>query len=407
MQHHITPGVLAAAAACALLLAGCGGDSGGQLDGGGAQIPDVSRIDLLASDARGMESVVLKDGAAFVSLSNSATQGTAVIKAALPLSSASNWTPVALGGCALGPVGDFIVRAPKLRMAGDTLWLIQPWTEGPDPAVQEHSACTMAAQAASFAPRDAGLRACNEYFCSTLDMSDIKLSGTRLYSNAGAGLNLFGSSDGGATWRVLRGQFDAMMCTHTSFQVVGERVLVGGECPLDFAFLEAYQLSADGLSLASQDKLALTVPALQNRNIQFIEQVGGAQRVFVGVEGGLLRSEDGGKSFKFVIHHPVEGGRIYPYVKSILALKGRPDTLVVSGFDKKNAKPYLAVSRDGGTSWQELSSMLPGYSQPPGGDTKAAIPTSLAEDAQGRVLITLNEREDGQGRLLQLTLGRR
>ena len=404
MLQHITPGVLAAA--CALLLAGCGGGSDGA-----EEIPAVSRIDVLASDARGMESVVLRDGSAFVSFGNSATQGTAVSRTALPVGGASNWTPVALGGCGLGPVGDFIVRAPKLKMVGDTLWLMQPWLEGPDPAEQEHSACTMAAQANSFAPRDAGLRACNDYFCSTLAMTDVKLvdvpAGRRLYTNAGAGVNLFASADGGASWRVLRGQFDSMICTHTSFEVIGERVLVGGECPLDDAFLEAYPLMADGLALASQDKLPLSVPELENRNIQFIEQLAGSQRVFVGVEGGLLRSEDGGKSFKFVIYNPVEGASAYPYVKTILALKAKPDTLVVGGFDKKNTKPYLAVSRDGGGSWQDLSSMLPGYSQPANEEMKVGVVTSIAEDPQGRILLTLNEYDDKQGRLLQLTIGRR
>jgi hypothetical protein len=400
MRHHITTGALAAA--CALLLAGCGGATN-ELD----SIPAVSRVDLLASQARGMESIVFSGGSAFVALGNAAKEGTAVLKAGLPLSATSSWSPVGLGACALGPHGDMPVRVPKLKMAGETMWLMQWWQEAAEPAVQEHSACVLAPQANAFVPRDQGLRACNEYFCSTLSMNDIKLAGNRLYSNAGAGENLFASSDNGASWRVVRGQFDSMICTHTSFEVIGDRVLVGGECPLDDAFLDAYQLAADGMSLAKPDKLALTTPELENRNVQFIQALPGAQRVFVGVEGGLLRSEDGGRSFKFVIHNPVEGASAYPYVKSLLALKNSPDTLVIGGFDKKNFRPYLAFSRDGGSSWNDVSNLLPGFSQPQTGDMKVAVVNSLAEDPEGRIIVVMNEREDSQGRILLLTLGRR
>lgn len=400
MRHSF--GLHLSAAACALLLAACGGSIDGIVIE--PEVPAVSRIDQVSSNARGMESVVFRGGSAYVSLANSATEGTAVLKAPLPLASNSSWTQVALGTCGLKPVGEFIVRAPKLKLLGDTIWMMQPWSDGA--STEEHSTCNMTAQAASFAPRDQGLRACNEYFCSTLSMTDLKAVGTRLYSNAGAGINLLGSGDNGASWKVLRGQFDSMMCTHTAFHVIGDRVLVGGECPLDFAFLEAYQLGADGLSLASQTKLPLTVPALENRNIQFIESLPNSQRVFVGVEGGLLRSEDGGKTFKFVIQEPVEGNKAYPYIKSILPLNGSPDTIVVGGFDKHNHKPYLAVSRDGGATWSDLSNLLPGFNPPAGSDSSAMV-TSLAQDPQGRIYLSLNEREDGQGRLLQLTLGRR
>jgi hypothetical protein len=390
------------AAASALFLAACGGGIDDIVIE--PEIPAVSRIDQVASNARGMESIVFRGGSAYVSLANSATEGSAVLKATLPLAANSSWTPVALGSCGVGPVGDFIVRAPKLKLLGDTIWLMQPWFDGA--STEEHATCSMTAQATGFAPRDQGLRACNEYFCSTLSMTDLKAVGTRLYSNAGAGINLLGSGDNGASWKVLRGQFDSMMCTHTAFHVIGDRVLVGGECPLDFAFLEAYQLGADGLSLASQAKLPLTVPELENRNIQFIESLPDSQRVFVGVEGGLLRSQDGGKTFAFVIREPVEGNKAYPYIKSILPLNGKPDTIVVGGFDKHNHKPYLAVSRDGGATWSELSNLLPGFN-PPAGSDSAAMVTSLAQDPQGRIYVSLNEREDGQGRLLQLTLGRR
>ncbi|OON62632.1 hypothetical protein B0920_04095 [Massilia sp. KIM] len=396
MHHSITPGALALAGA--LLLAGCGGGT----DDPHADLPAVSRVEVLSSAKRGMESIVVRGGSAYVSLANSATEGSAVLKATLPISARSSWTVVPLGNCGLGPVGEFIVRSPKLKMAGETMWLMQPSDGG-----EEHSTCTMAPQATSFAPADQGLRACTGDFCTTLWMTDLKAVGNRLYSNAGAGENVLTSGDGGASWRVVRGQFDSMVCTHTSFHVIGDRLLVGGECPLDDAFLDAYQLSADGASLLKPEKLPMSKPVLENRNIQFIESIPGTQRVFVGVEGGLLRSEDGGKSFKFVIHNPVNGNLAYPYIKSFISLKASPDTILVGGFDKRNGKPYLAYSRDAGGTWTDLSASLPNYAAPAGDNGEHGLITDIAEDAEGRILITYNERFETEGRLLQLSLGRR
>lgn len=402
MHHHFKPAVLAAGAA--ILLAACGGASVTD-----EVLPAVTRIDLLSSSTRAMESVVFSEGNAYVSLGNSAAEGTAVLRTGLPLTTGSAWTPVSLGSCALKPAESdyFPQRSPRLKVLGDMIWLFQPWAGG-----TEHAACTMPAKvtgpAGSFAPRDAGLRFCDGDYCETLSMSDLKLAGTRLYTNAGAGSNLFASSDGGISWRVLRGDFAAFNCTHTNFEVIGDRVLVGGECPLDHAFLEAYQLTPDGMGLVSENALPLSVPVLENRNVQFIEAVPGTQRVFVGVEGGLLRSDDGGKSFRFVIHNPLEGNKGYPYVKSFLPLRGDPDTVVVGGFDKENFQPYMAWSRDGGTSWTDISALLPGYGRKAeGAETRVAMVTSIVQDPQGRILFTMNERENQEGRLFQLTLGQR
>jgi hypothetical protein len=387
----------------AVLVSGCGANSETAMPEDAVQ---VTRVDAIASQARGMQSIAFSGGSAYVSLYSSANEGTAVLKTALPLQANSTWTPTTLGSCALGKSNEYVMpRAPSLKVLGETLWMFQPWSDGPGAGQPEHSLCSLNTQAGTFTPRDQGLRTCNDYFCSTLWMSDLKQSGNRLYSNAGAGLNLFVSQNQGANWRVMMGAFDSMMCTHQSFHIVGERLLVGGECPLDFAFLRAYPLSADGASLASQEELPITVPQLQNRNIQFIESVPGTQRVFVGVEGGLLRSDDGGRTFKFVIEYPLEGGKKYPYVQAFLAPASKKDVIVVGGFDKANSRPYMAWSADAGTTWTDISEMLPGYTRA-ANDTGTAMVLALAEDPQGRLLFTLNENEGEKGRLMHLTLGK-
>ena len=390
--------------AAALVLAGCGGNTDPAPATGA---PAATRIDVLATSPQGMHSIVFNGGNAYVSLSNSATEGSAVMRARLPVGAASSWTPLALGSCALGKSNEMVPpRAPSLRQLGNSMWLFQPWAEGHPGVPEENALCELDPAGTSFAPRDQGLRTCYREYCYTLWMDELKMAGTRLYSNAGAGLNLFVSDDRGASWRVLLGAFDSMICTHQAFHIVGDRVLVGGECPLDDAFIRAYQLSADGARLVSDQELPVALPELENRNVQFIESVAGSQRVFAGVEGGLLRSDDGGKSFKFVIRHPIEGGAKYPYIQAFLAPAGKPGVIVAGGFDKANARPYLAWSNDSGDSWTDISALLPGYSRGMGPNSVTAVVTALAEDPQGRILLALNEDEVSKGKLILLTLGK-
>jgi hypothetical protein len=395
-QHLSRPAV---AAAAALLLAGCGAGSTAPAGSDAA-----TKIDVLATSTRGIGNIAYKDGAAWLTLSNSAQGGSAVMKTPLPIQVQSRWTEAPLGACALAKQDAAgMARTPMLRALGSSLWLFQTAQETRQGQAGEHSLCALDASGA-FAARDQPLQSCIGDWCAPLAMNDLKLAGNRLYTNAGAGPNLFVSDNAAANWRVVLGQFDSMICTHQAFQVVGDRLLVGGECPLDAAYVRAYRLGADG-GLASTAELPVTLPPLENRNVQFIEQVANTQRVFAGVEGGLLRSEDGGQSFKFVIQQPVEGNKTYPYIRSFLAPAGKPDTIVVGGFDKANALPYLAWSADGGVTWTDISSLLPGYARA-AGDTAFAEVTSLSQDPQGRVIVTVNLKGGSEGRVLLLTLGR-
>jgi len=400
----------AVGAACALLLAGCGGsgDSTAPVTPPVAVTPVATRLELLSSTTRLMDTLVFQGGSAYLSLANSATEGSSVLRATLPLTAASTWSPMGLGACGMAPIGDFIQRAPKIKLVGQDVWLMQPWADTPA-TVGEHTTCSLSPatspSTASFVPRDQDLRSCNQYFCETLSMQDIKLAGNRLYSNAGGGNNLFTSKDGGTTWQVIRGSKDSQMCYATKFHVIGERLLVGGECPLDMAFLEAYRLTPDGGALASEDKLPLTLPELENRNVQFIESVPGTEIVYVGVEGGLLRSLDNGRSFRFVIHEPLSDAKGYPYISAFLPLKDNPGTIVVGGFDKMHGRPYLAWSDDSGNSWKDISALVPGYDKKTEDEFSTPSISALSQDPQGRIIVVTNERADGQGRLLLLTLG--
>lgn len=365
--------------------------------------PAVTKLVELRTTQLPIQSIVFHKGAAYLSLFNSAKDGTSVLKAGLPLVSTTSWAPTNLGKCVLPPTTESINfdRAPSLKSVDGKLWLFQQYM-GSDKN-EEHHLCEANDDGTAFLPKDAGLKTCNEFFCDVPWITDLKLVGTRLLSNAGGGENVLLSEDKGSTWKVLNGSFGSMACYHPSFEVIGDRLLVGGECPLDSAYLRSYQLTADGSKLASATPLSMDLPDLQNRNIQFIESVAGTKRVFVGVEGGLLRSDDSGKSFKFVIHEEIMSeNKSYPYIWKFLSPAGKPDVLIVAGFDKVARKPYLAWSANGGDTWTNLSSMLP---QPANSDLTGQV-TALAEGPNGEILVTVNDALDGKGHLLQLTLGK-
>jgi hypothetical protein len=137
-------------------------------------------------------------------------------------------------------------------------------------------------------------------------------------------------------------------------------VLLGGECPLDIGWIG--RLAPDG------NVQRIDVDDMQNRNVQFITRDG--LTVFAGVEGGLLRSDDGGASYHWAIHFPLESVS-YPYIGQLA--RGAGGALFAGGFDKGLEKPYLVVSYDDGETWSEVS--VPGEV------------TLLAETADGRLLI--------------------
>lgn len=371
---------------------------GGSID----EAPVPPKAELMLSSDRGLQSIVFDGGTALLSQSNSDTQPSRVLRAdAATLTPATQWQPLTMGACALAPnpTGEWL-EAGRLQRTGGKTWLLQ---RAPN-SETDHSLCLLDTAGTAWQPRDAGLKVCYSGYCDLLWASELKAVGTRLFSNAGAGANLLVSDDQGANWRALLGQMDSMICTHQSFHVVGSRVLVGGECPLDMAYVRAYGLSADGGQLSSPNPLPMQLPELENRNVHFIESVPGTQKVFVGIEGGLLRSEDGGQSFKFVIRQPISGGKGYPYITALLSPAGKPNRVIAAGFDKAAGTPYLAWSDDGGERWTELSALLPGFVKPAGNDSATQV-TSLSEDAQGRIWLTVNEDLGRKGRLVKLSLG--
>ena len=234
---------------------------------------------------------------------------------------------------------------------------------GKQPTIEEtssdHTLVVSSDHGATFTPIDEGLRDL------TLDgghmaVHQILIDGDRLFVSAGG--NLLVSRDDGGTWTPLfpSTKQAAVQSCPTTFNVQGDTVLLGGECPLDIGWIG--RLAPDG-SVQRVD-----VDDMQNRNVQFIARDGST--VFAGVEGGLLRSDDGGASYTWSIHFPLESAS-YPYIRQLA--RGAGGALFAGGFDKGLFAPYLVVSYDDGQTWSEVR--VPGEV------------TLLAATADGRLLI--------------------
>ena len=242
----------------------------------------------------------------------------------------------------------------------------------------DHTLLRSTDHGATFTPIDAGLLDCAGEECRYLVANRIAFGPQHLFVNAGG--NVLATADDGATWSLLHGlpyngKPTSQICP-VQFERSGERMILGGECPLDIAWLHAGTLRPDLLDWAVEPQPVVT-PELENRNVQFIRDLGNGV-VFAGIEGALLKSIDGGASFVFIIHHAIEDAVAYPYVGHLVRSSRDPELLVAGGFDKKDNDGYLVWSEDGGATWRDASAMV-----------GASYVVLLAEDADGRMIIGL------------------
>jgi hypothetical protein len=264
----------------------------------------------------------------------------------------------------------------------------------------DHGLLRLSADGASFVPLDERLEWCYGTLCQYPAGSEARFVGDRIYYAAGG--NLLVSPDSGESWKALVGFLEPAACYDPSFEVSGSSLLFGGECPLDIAWIRRATLSSDGDALVGEPTDAVT-PDLENRNVQFIRQMPGSTTVFVGIEGAILRSMDGGASYEFV-HRYASGGAgegKYPYVGSLLAPSRAQGVLLAGGFDKarESDAAWLAMSLDGGASWLDRSVTL---RQPDG--FSADTLSFLEEDSAGRILAGLVDLETSRLRIVELSV---
>lgn len=302
-----------------------------------------------------------------------------LFRAALPLGSASperiafEWTPVT-----------------GLAVKGGTLYVALDIAHPTGPGAATHSLMKSDDAGVSWTALDDQLEECIGAFCSRLVSSQIEVVENRLFVNAGG--NVLSSADEGKSWSILfgassTGKPQGQACYDPAFAIAGRRLLLGGECPLDRAYVRIGTLTPDLLSW-EEEPVASSTPELENRNVQFLRARGDSGLVYAGIEGALLRSADGGESYQFILHYAGDAPK-YPYITHISFPSAHPAAIVLGGFDKGAGGPFLAISTDNGVTWRDESHLLPGVGE------EHWFVSALAESPSGQLVIAVEDDAAG------------
>jgi hypothetical protein len=294
--------------------------------------------------------------------------------------------------------------------------------------ITEHAVCVSHDQGGHFTAIDEGLKYCTDFrargmhdYCGYLGAQDVRFHNDRIYLNAGGSTNLFGSPDLGRTWQLMAGdrvdwrRSGVGICpiSFSPFEIIGRRLLQGGPaCIVRRTSFDVARLSRDGMRLLGKrvekgefPGRPVKRPRLGHRGILFIKvtPIPKSPFVFAGVSGGLLRSADRGRSFRFVIRDkdPIDwennDGEDAVFPLDIAYSSKRPGLMILGGVrhyrDADTAQPYLAYSTDYGRTWQDVSRLLPFYSQYYRQGAWAGGVLHVTEDPAGRLWVALHWQE--------------
>lgn len=275
----------------------------------------------------------------------------------------------------IGFAGKYITN---LYVYNNTLYVLKAGEQTIGSSAIDHSLLKSSDHGATFVPIDKGLEYCYDGYCQFMTPTQAFFKDNLIFTNAGAGTNVLVTADDGAHWNVVSGIFGTQVCYDPAFTLVGNRFLIGGECPLDNAYLRSAKMRPDFLGLEDPKQLKPPfIPTLGNKNVEFIAQRASSPLVFAGVEGALLKSSDYGESFKYARNVPA-------YVRLILFPSAYPDLLLIGGYAKGH---YFGFSPDNGETWSDATDLI--YAP----DIVADDIVMLTEDAQGRLLAVLSNSQ--------------
>ena len=282
----------------------------------------------------------------------------------------------------------------NLYVHDGALYLLKGGHESDGAPAADHTLLRSTDRALTFTPLDQNLEECIGRYCSFLHATEAIFRDGTMIVNAGG--NVLSTRDGGLTWTPLVGSIAQQACYHPTIELIGQELLIGGECPLDVAYVRRGSLRSD-FSGWTNEPSAVTSPFLENRNVQFIRRVRESDTVIAGIEGAILRSTDRGASFDFAYREPIEAADSYIYFTTFLAPE-RSSRLLIGGFNKADNTIALMTTDDDGVSWKDRGYLV---------RSSAHHFDSLAflhEDADGRILAGLVAFDEKLLRIVELNL---
>jgi hypothetical protein len=281
-------------------------------------------------------------------------------------------------------------RILNLKVHRNVLYVMKIGGDPRSSTLDAHSFLKSADRGQTFIPLDEGLKYCFRDFCEYLHTTNVFFNDDAMFITAGGSNNLFVTKDEGKNWTILEGRLEHMICYDASVEIIGKKVLFGGECPLDFAYLLVGTLRDDLLGWADggSPRQVMGLEQMQNRNVQFIQHSDNTPFALVGVEGGLLKTKDLGESYEFKLKFPESGTPNFPYIHEISRAGRFNDFFMAGGLDKQGDRGYLAYSTDHAETWTDISHMILTS------EYSAWDVAFIHEDPAGRILIGIPKKDE-------------
>lgn len=284
----------------------------------------------------------------------------------------------------------------RLYVHQGSLYILKESVANQGDAATDHSILRSDDHGSTFVPIDGALQECGSGFCEYLAATEALFVGRSIIMNAGYN-SLLITDDNGGSWTSLLGGFHRGVCAAQPFELVGRRMIIGGDCPLESGFIESGILTTDMLGWTMVPEAAGT-PDMNDRGVWAIRSKPNSTDVYAGVFGGLLKSTDSGQNFRFVFDYPIISASS-PFVRTIFFPSHVPNLIVAAG--RANSQLFLAYSKDNGETWLDISPAVQPFVGAPDSTGSTSV-DFIKEDPNGNIFAGVVYNPTKTFELLQL-----
>ena len=284
----------------------------------------------------------------------------------------------------------------RLYVHRGSLYILKESVANQGNAATDHSILRSDDHGSTFVPIDGALQECGSGFCEYLAATEALFVGRSIIINAGYN-SLLITDDNGGSWTSLLGGFHRGLCAAQPFELVGHRMIIGGDCPLESGFIESGIITTDMLGWTMLPKAAGS-PDMNDRGVWAIRRKPNSTDVYAGVFGGLLRSTDGGQNFRFVFDYSITDASA-TFVQTIFYPSHAPNVIVAAG--RESRQLFLAYSKDNGGTWLDISPAVQPFVGAPDSTGSTSV-DFIKEDPNGNIFAGVVYNPTKMFKLLQL-----